>query len=67
MLNPLDVHACILNSNLSYICNQIVATTMPCRESLDHCSHGFIMSSYTLLANFWVHAAAKDVVLCILQ
>ncbi len=42
---------------------QIVTTTPPFSEDLDDCSHGFIMSSYILLADVWVHAAPKDVAL----
>ncbi len=49
--------------NLSYICSQLVTTTLPFSESSDDCPHGFIMSSYILFAHVWVHAAPKDVAL----
>ena len=42
---------------------QVVTTTLPFSEGLDDCSHGFIMSSYILLAHIWAHAAPKDVAL----
>ena len=55
--NSLAVHAHIFESfNLSFICNQVVTTTLPFSKSLDYCSHGLIMSSYKLLAHVWVHA-----------
>jgi len=58
------VHAYVIESfNLSYICIQVVTTTLPFGKSLDDCSHGFIMSSYMLFAHVWVHAAPKDVAL----
>ena len=64
------VHAHIFESfNLSNICNQVVTTTlrsgMPFGESLDDCSHGFIMLSYILPAHdhVWVLVAPKDVAL----
>ena len=43
-------------------CNQIVTTTLPFSEGLNDCSHGFIMSSYVLLAHVhvWVHATLKQ-------
>ena len=58
----LNAHICE-SFNLSYTCNQVVTTTLPFSKSLDDCSHGFIMSSYILLAHVWVHAAPKDVAL----
>jgi hypothetical protein len=58
------VHAYIFESfNLSYICNQVVTTTLLFSKSLDDCSNGFIMSSYINFAHVWVHAAPKDVAL----
>ncbi len=45
-------HVCFLESlNLSYICNQVVTTSLPFSTSLDDCSHGCIMSSYMSFAH----------------